>query len=79
MASVPQRPIDPPSPRDDGNPRICFCRAVHEQTLLAAIRDGCHTLAQLIEHTGAGTGCSTCRGELSELLERHVPRELPRS
>ncbi|MFO1051682.1 MAG: (2Fe-2S)-binding protein [Planctomycetota bacterium] len=66
---------DPPMEDDSGaeGPRVCFCRHVHEATLLRAIRAGHRTLAALIEATGAGTGCGTCRFDLLALIERCAP------
>jgi nitrite reductase (NADH) large subunit len=47
---------------------ICNCHQVTEPTLLEAVRGGCRTLQDLAAHTGAGTGCGSCRGQLASLL-----------
>lgn len=49
---------------------ICACRQVGKTTLCDAISaQGLTSVAQLGEHTGAGTGCGTCVPELRQLLE----------
>lgn len=52
--------------------RICLCRLVEERQLVSAIRDGCHTLEQLIERTDCTTGCGTCLGQVMEILNREL-------
>ena len=47
---------------------ICNCNHVPESAILDAIRDGCDTLPALCEATRAGTGCGSCRGQLTTLL-----------
>lgn len=60
---------------DDG--LLCRCAQVSEPTVRQAIREGCQTIRQLGEATGAGTGCGSCRGRMSAmLLELGQRREL---
>ncbi len=54
---------------------ICNCNRVVESTLVEAIRDGCRTIQGLGERTKAGTGCGSCKGLLSQLIDRHPAAE----
>lgn len=58
------RPADvaPPSPT------ICVCHGIREATIAQAIREGADSLAAIGAATRAGTGCGSCRPELSALL-----------
>jgi ferredoxin-nitrate reductase len=49
---------------------VCSCHQVGEENILSAIRGGCRTLAGLAEQTRAGTGCGSCKPELSNLLKK---------
>ncbi|QJW97396.1 FAD-dependent oxidoreductase [Frigoriglobus tundricola] len=51
---------------------VCNCNHVTEAALVAAIRDGCDTLPALCNATRAGTGCGSCRGQLTGLLATHA-------
>ena len=50
---------------------VCNCHHVSEETLLVAIRAGCGSVGELSARTRAGTGCGSCRGQLSTLFQRH--------
>jgi nitrite reductase (NADH) large subunit len=50
---------------------VCTCHGVSEETLRAAIRSGCRTLADLMAKTKAGSGCGSCRGQLASLILEH--------
>lgn len=60
-----------------GEREICTCRHVTETTIRAAIQGGCTSLPQIAEKTEAGTGCGSCRGQLTRLLLQQTPRVLP--
>lgn len=51
---------------------ICNCNHVTESAVAEAIRDGCDTLPSLCDATRAGTGCGSCRGQLSAMLAAHT-------
>ena len=51
---------------------VCNCNHVPESAIVEAIRDGCDTLPALCEATRAGTGCGSCRGQLTTLLATHA-------
>ncbi len=50
---------------------ICNCHRVSEATLVEAISGGCCSLDALAGSTQAGTGCGSCRGQLTQLIFRH--------
>jgi nitrite reductase (NADH) large subunit len=63
---------DPTALNDD--PEICNCHHVTQSALVGAIRDGCTTLPRLSDATKAGTGCGSCRGQLTRLILNHSPQ-----
>ncbi|PJZ69478.1 NAD(P)H-nitrite reductase [Leptospira perolatii] len=48
---------------------VCSCNGVGEGNIREAILSGEHTLAGIGKKTGAGTGCGSCRSEISSLLK----------
>jgi nitrite reductase (NADH) large subunit len=50
------------------DPEVCNCHHVTKTTLVAAIRGGCDSLARIADATSAGTGCGSCRGQLTDLI-----------
>lgn len=58
-----------PSP---GERVVCNCNKVTEQALCEAIDAGAESTEALGERTRAGTGCGSCKGELSQLLAQRV-------
>jgi nitrite reductase (NADH) large subunit len=47
---------------------VCNCHKVTERTLRAAIEGGACTLEALGEETCAGTGCGSCKSDLTQLI-----------
>jgi len=56
------------------DPEVCNCHHITEGTLVEAIKGGATTLSTLSACTKAGTGCGTCRGQLTGLLLKHTER-----
>jgi nitrite reductase (NADH) large subunit len=54
---------------------VCNCNKVTEQTLCDAIDAGAGSTEALGERTRAGTGCGSCKGELSQLLAKRIKPE----
>ena len=52
---------------------VCNCNKVTEQTVCEAIAAGADSVTALGECTRAGTGCGSCKGELSQLLAKVGP------
>jgi ferredoxin-nitrate reductase len=51
---------------------VCSCNNVGSENILNKIIAGCHTLKELCDTTGAGTGCGSCRPEVKRLLEESL-------
>jgi ferredoxin-nitrate reductase len=54
----------------NGGKMVCSCTAVDEGTLRHACNTGAKTLQNLMDATSAGTGCGSCRPELTAILDR---------
>jgi nitrite reductase (NADH) large subunit len=52
---------------------VCNCNRVSEGTVIDAVRGGCDTLPALCAATRAGTGCGSCKGQLTALIHKHAP------
>jgi ferredoxin-nitrate reductase len=48
---------------------VCSCNNVGEGNLKSCISAGCKDFTALCTHTGAGTGCGSCRPEVRAILE----------
>jgi assimilatory nitrate reductase catalytic subunit len=57
---------------------ICSCFAVGEQRIIDAIRQGCHSVAQLGEQLQCGTNCGSCVPELKALLQQYATPDILR-
>lgn len=55
------------------DPEVCNCHHVKTSVLITAIRGGFTSLPSLSEETQAGTGCGSCRGQLTNLIFQHAP------
>ncbi len=53
---------------------VCNCNKVTEQVLCEAIAAGADSTEALGDLTRAGTGCGSCKGELSQLISKHARR-----
>jgi ferredoxin-nitrate reductase len=51
---------------------VCSCNSVGSENILNKITTGCHTLKELCDTTGAGTGCGSCRPEVKRLLQESL-------
>ncbi|MBI5754224.1 (2Fe-2S)-binding protein [Candidatus Peregrinibacteria bacterium] len=47
---------------------ICHCRHVTDADIQESIEKGCKTLEEISMATGAGTGCNSCIGRVTEIL-----------
>lgn len=52
---------------------VCYCFHVEKKTLVKAIEEGCRTVEDLHEKTGACGGCGGCRWDLEALLRFYQP------
>lgn len=53
---------------------VCFCVTSNEDDIATAIDDGAHTVDQIGERCGAGTGCGSCRDFLQAMIDRSGAR-----
>ena len=56
-------------PKEGTGKLVCSCLTVRESVLFEAIREGADTVDALMEATGAGGGCGSCRPELARFCE----------
>lgn len=50
---------------------VCSCNQVGEGNIRQAMAEGCDSLADLCQQTGAGTGCGSCKPEVAAMLEEN--------
>jgi ferredoxin-nitrate reductase len=48
---------------------VCSCNQVGEGNLQGLIENGCNTLPQLCQTSGAGLGCGSCKPEIQRILK----------
>ncbi len=56
---------------------ICHCKMVTDKEILSAITKGATTLTEIMEFTGAGTGCGRCKPQIGEILLTRQKKEPP--
>ncbi|TGL75978.1 nitrate reductase [Leptospira jelokensis] len=49
---------------------VCSCNGVGQGNIEDVIQSGAKNLAEVMEKTGAGTGCGSCRPEVSQIIKR---------
>jgi NAD(P)H-nitrite reductase large subunit len=57
-----------PSAESDTEP-LCYCMQIHRSELLTAVSQGCNSVFELTEQTGAGSICGGCHTCLNQLME----------
>lgn len=50
------------------NTMICYCKGVTLGKVLAAIENGATTLVEVIDTTGAGSGCGRCLDRIEAII-----------
>ncbi|WP_109830387.1 nitrate reductase [Reichenbachiella versicolor] len=53
---------------------VCSCNNVGTGNIEKALTEGCSTLAETCQKTGAGLGCGSCKGEISQMLKAHLTK-----
>ena len=51
---------------------VCLCKAVTDQDIREAVDGGVHTVNQLADNCGVGTGCGRCQPMAQELIDQHL-------
>jgi NifU-like protein len=60
------------------DPLLCRCFGIAEETARQAVRvSGCTTVDEVVNATGAGTGCGTCRADIPRLIEEATTPQAP--
>jgi len=55
---------------------LCQCTSVSEREVVACARRGARTLEEVAEACDAGTGCGSCCGAITSILEEEEARRL---
>ncbi len=61
-----------------GGKIVCSCTSVDEGSLHQACEGGASTMQKVMDATGAGTGCGSCRPEIASLLKARMEKPIPR-
>jgi bacterioferritin-associated ferredoxin len=56
---------------------VCICMAVTEKDIRDAAASGLSSPTEVMEKTGAGSGCGTCRSTVISILEGSATKEAP--
>lgn len=58
----------------ESDPEVCNCHHVTRSTIQACVASGKRSLVELGQETRAGTGCGSCRGQLTDLILKSAPK-----
>ena len=50
---------------------VCICRNVSRGTIQKAIDEGCTSVEEVCEKTGAGTACGGCKRLIEEMIDEN--------
>ena len=56
---------------------VCLCEGVTDREIHAALDEGCRTIPDVMECTGAGTGCGSCHATIAGIVESRPAGEGP--
>ena len=56
--------------RPDPGATVCSCFSVGVNQIVAAVRDGCHSVEAVGKEVSAGTNCGSCRSEIGRIIDR---------
>jgi len=59
----------PGADQPDPGATVCSCFSVGVNSIVAAIRQGCHSVAAVGRNTNAGTNCGSCRAEIKGIID----------
>ena len=59
----------PGAGKTDPGATICSCFSIGANQIVAAVRDGCHSVEAIGRQTSAGTNCGSCRAEIRGLID----------
>jgi bacterioferritin-associated ferredoxin len=52
---------------------VCLCLGVTDHDIRETIAQGASSLEEVMDCTGAGTRCGSCRAQIAEMLEAEAP------
>lgn len=55
---------------------VCVCKAVTENDIRKAVKDGANCMRHLENRFGVGSECGACHSEASACLERSIEKEM---
>lgn len=50
---------------------ICRCKYVSASEIKKTLKQGAYTVEQVIQYTGAGTGCGRCKPQIAAMVNKH--------
>ncbi len=53
----------------DPGATVCSCNGIGVNQIIAAIRNGCHSVEAVGKATSAGTNCGSCRAEIRGIID----------
>ncbi|HMY18874.1 MAG TPA: (2Fe-2S)-binding protein [Polyangium sp.] len=56
---------------------VCICMAVTEKDIRDAAASGLSSPTEIMEKTGAGSRCGTCRSTVASILDGSATKESP--
>lgn len=56
----------------DPGPLVCSCMSVGENTIIAAVKNGCTTANTVGKQCQAGTNCGSCVGQINTLITQYA-------
>jgi bacterioferritin-associated ferredoxin len=56
---------------------VCICMAVTEKDIREAAASGLSSATEIMEKTGAGSRCGTCRSTIASMLDGSSSKEAP--
>ena len=48
---------------------VCLCKSVSDRDVAKAIANGAESVDEIVQCTGAGSGCGTCRQGLQQAID----------
>ncbi len=52
------------------NQMICYCLKITESEIIKSFKKGNKTVKEIMDSTGAGYGCGSCKVRIKKLIEK---------
>lgn len=56
---------------------VCICMGVTEKDIRDAVSAGLSSPTEIMDHTGAGSRCGTCRSTVAAMLDGSTAKDAP--